>query len=329
MSDRQGPPHAHHTISQASSTPLHDHDHGHHGHEHHTHAVTDYGRRFIIGIGLNILIVVLEVLFGFLGNSVALIADAGHNLSDVLSLVMAYAAHRLAKRPPSARYTYGLHGFSILAALFNAVALLLVSGALSWESLRRLFTPEPVTASLMMGMALAGMIINALTAALFISGSKEDLNIRGAFLHMASDALISAGVLIGGLLIALTGLLWLDPAISLLINAVIILGTWSLLRESLAMSLNAVPSGIETETVRAYLLSLPGVQGLHDLHIWPVSTSETALTAHVLMPGGHPGDEFLMRTSAELRDHYRIGHVTLQIESDGATLCALAPDHVV
>nr|WP_244395924.1 cation diffusion facilitator family transporter [Beijerinckia indica] len=293
------------------------------------HAVTDYGRRFIIGIGLNILIVVLEVLFGFLGNSVALIADAGHNLSDVLSLVMAYAAHRLAKRPPSARYTYGLHGFSILAALFNAVALLLVSGALSWESLRRLFTPEPVTASLMMGMALAGMIINALTAALFISGSKEDLNIRGAFLHMASDALISAGVLIGGLLIALTGLLWLDPAISLLINAVIILGTWSLLRESLAMSLNAVPSGIETETVRAYLLSLPGVQGLHDLHIWPVSTSETALTAHVLMPGGHPGDEFLMRTSAELRDHYRIGHVTLQIESDGATLCALAPDHVV
>ncbi|ACB97224.1 cation diffusion facilitator family transporter [Beijerinckia indica] len=329
MSDRQGPPHAHHTISQASSTPLHDHDAHDHGHEHHMHAVTDYGRRFIIGIGLNILIVVLEVLFGFLGNSVALIADAGHNLSDVLSLVMAYAAHRLAKRPPSARYTYGLHGFSILAALFNAVALLLVSGALSWESLRRLFTPEPVTASLMMGMALAGMIINALTAALFISGSKEDLNIRGAFLHMASDALISAGVLIGGLLIALTGLLWLDPAISLLINAVIILGTWSLLRESLAMSLNAVPSGIETETVRAYLLSLPGVQGLHDLHIWPVSTSETALTAHVLMPGGHPGDEFLMRTSAELRDHYRIGHVTLQIESDGATLCALAPDHVV
>ncbi|WP_034995646.1 cation diffusion facilitator family transporter [Beijerinckia mobilis] len=308
----------------------HSHTHAHHpgGHSH-VHVPLDDNRRFLIGISLNILIVVLEAAFGVLGNSVALIADAGHNLSDVLSLVIAFAAHRLALRPPSGRYTYGLHGFSILSALFNAVMLLVVAGALIWESLLRLFNPQPVEAGMMMVVAFVGMVANAATAYMFLSGSKDDLNIKGAFLHMAADALVSAGVLIGGLLIALTSYLWLDPVISLLINATIIYGTWALLRESLAMSLNAVPAGIESDSVRRYLLSLPGVAGLHDLHIWPVSTSETALTAHLLMPEGAPGDTFLMQASEELRTHYRIGHVTLQIECDPETLCALAPDHVL
>jgi cobalt-zinc-cadmium efflux system protein len=295
----------------------------------HSHGPANFGTRFAIGIALNALIVLLEVVFGILGNSVALIADAGHNLSDVLGLAVAFAATRLAKRAPSPRYTYGLRATSILAALFNAIFLLVVTGGLSWEAILRLFHPEPAAGRVMMAVAFIGMIVNALTAALFASGRGRDLNIRGAFLHMAADAMISAGVVAAGLAILLTGQTWIDPALSLVINAIIIAGTWSLLRESVALSLDAVPAGIETAKVREFLETLPGVSELHDLHIWPMSTSETALTAHLLMPAGHPGDAFLMDVSVKLREIYRIGHATLQVEIDHETICALAPDEVV
>jgi cobalt-zinc-cadmium efflux system protein len=300
-----------------------------HAHAHSHAAPPDFGPRFAIGIALNILIVVLELVYGIISGSVALIADAGHNLSDVLGLGVAFAAIILSARAPSARFTYGLKGTSILAALFNAVFLMLVVGALSYEAIHRFFEPEPVAAKTMMIVAAIGMMINAITAALFASGRKDDLNVRGAFLHMASDAAVSGGVVIAGLLILLTGQLWLDPLMSLIINGVIIAGTWGLLRESLAMSLGAVPAGIASADVRRFLTELPGVTALHDLHIWSMSTSDICLTGHLLMPAGHPGDAFLMETAERLRQRYRIGHVTLQIETDEATICALAPDEVV
>ena len=313
----------------------HDHGHGHgHGHGHHgglghVHAPATFGRAFAIGITLNVAIVILQAVYGYLSNSVALIADAGHNLSDVLGLVVAWAATVLAARPPSSRFTYGLRGSSILGAMFNAVFLLVAVGALSWEAFRRLLDPEPVAGITVMVVAGIGMVLNGFTAWLFAGGSKGDLNIRGAYLHMAADAAVSAGVVVAGFVILMTGWLWLDPAVSLLINAVIVWGTWSLLRESVVMSLAAVPAGIDPATVRAFLAAQPGVVELHDLHIWPMSTTETALTAHLTMPGGHPGDPFLMRLAAELGERFGIGHVTLQVETDPNTVCALAPDQVV
>ena len=315
--------HSHH---DGDGAPAHDH---HHDSRSCSHAPAGFGPRFVIGISLNILIVVLEFAYGLISGSVALIADAGHNLSDALGLGVAFAAAILAARAPSSRYTYGLKGSSILAALFNACFLLLVIGALSYEAIRRFFDPEPVAAGTMMIIAAIAMIMNAATAALFAAGRKDDLNIRGAFLHMAADAAVSGGVVVAGLLILLTGRLWLDPLTSLVINAVIIAGTWNLLRESLAMSLGAVPAGIVPADVRGFLTGLPGVAALHDLHIWSMSTSEVALTGHLLMPSGHPGDAFLMQTAQSLHSRYRIGHVTLQVETDEATICALAPDEVV
>jgi cobalt-zinc-cadmium efflux system protein len=306
------------------------HSHGGEAHTHsHSHAPANFGPRFVVGIALNMLIVVIELVYGIIAGSVALIADAGHNLSDVLGLGVAFAATILAARAPSARFTYGLKGSSILAALFNAVFLLLVVGALSYEAIQRFFVPEPVAAKTMMIVAAIAMAINALTAALFASGRKGDLNVRGAFLHMAADAAVSGGVVVAGLLILLTGQLWLDPLVSLVINGVIIAGTWGLLRESLAMSLGAVPEAIAAAEVRQFLTGLPGVAALHDLHIWSMSTSDICLTGHLLMPAGHPGDAFLMETADALHDRYRIGHVTLQIETDEETICALAPDEVV
>ncbi|PNG26676.1 cation diffusion facilitator family transporter [Methylocella silvestris] len=319
------------TNSDAHGDPHHDHSHGHaDGHSHaHVHAPTNFGPRFIIGIGLNIVIVVLELVYGLISHSVALIADAGHNLSDVLGLCVAYVAIMLAARPPSGRFTYGLKGSSILAALFNAMFLLVATGALSYEAIRRFFDPEPVAAGTMMAVAAIGMVINAATAALFVSGQGDDLNIRGAFLHMAADAAVSAGVVLAGLLILVTGQLWLDPLMSLVINAVIILGTWGLLRESVVMSLAAAPKGVAVGDVRGFLAGLPGVASVHDLHIWSMSTSEIALTGHLVTPGGHPGDAFLMDTAHHLNERFRICHVTLQIETDETTACALAPEEVV
>jgi cobalt-zinc-cadmium efflux system protein len=306
----------------------HDHDHGHdHGHGH-VHAPASFGKAFAVGIGLNAAFVLVEALYGVLGNSVALLADAGHNLGDVLGLVVAWIASELVKRAPSARYTYGLRGSSILAALFNAVFLLVVIGAISWEAILRLGAPEPVAGKTVMIVAAIGIVINAVTAWLFASG-QHDLNLRGAFLHMAADALVSAGVVVAGLVILMTGWLWLDPVVSLAINAVIVWGTWGLLRGAVDMSVAAVPQGINSAEVRDYLSSRPGVASVHDLHIWSMSTTETALTCHVVMPAGHPGDEFLHELAESLAKRFKIRHPTLQVEVDPRLACALAPDEVV
>ena len=306
----------------------HAHDHDHHAHGH-VHAPASFGRAFAIGIALNSAFVLIEGGYGIIANSMALLADAGHNLSDVLGLAVAWIAAVLANRPPSSRYTFGLKSSTILAALFNAVFLLVAVGAIGWEAILRLFNPEPVAGKTVIIVAAIGILINGITAWLFVSGAKGDLNIRGAYLHMASDAAVSAGVVLAGLTILFTGWLWLDPAVSLVIVGVIVWGTWSLLRESLAMSLKAVPPGVDPAAVRALLAEQPGVEAVHDLHIWPMSTTDIALTAHLLIPSGHPGDSFLMHIAEELRTHHGIGHVTLQVETDPSTACALEPDHIV
>jgi cobalt-zinc-cadmium efflux system protein len=309
----------------------HDHDHGH-DHDRgagHVHAPANFGRAFAVGVALNAGFVLIEAAYGFLANSVALLADAGHNLGDVLGLLVAWLASHLVKRAPTDRFTYGLRASSILAALFNAVFLLVTVGALSWEAVQRLGAPEPVAEKTVMVVAAVGVAINGLTAWLFASGGREDINLRGAFLHMASDALVSAGVVVAGLVMLVTGWLWLDPVVSLAINAVIVWGTWGLLREGLGMSMAAVPSRIDPAAVRAFLAGLPGVTSLHDLHIWPMSTTETALTCHLVMTGGHPGDAFLHATAATLREKFGINHPTIQIEIDPQAACALAPDEVV
>lgn len=315
----------------------HNHDHGRaghgHGHAHgpggHLHAPADFGRAFAIGIALNAGFVGVEAVYGILANSMALLADAGHNLSDVLGLVVAWAAAALAKRPPGGRYTYGLRGSSILAALFNAVFLLVAVGAIAWEAVQRFAHPEPVAGATVIAVAGIGILINGATAMLFASGRNGDLNIRGAYLHMAADAAVSAGVVLAGLAILATGWSWLDPLVSLAIVAVIVWGTWGLLRDSLALSLAAAPARIRLGEVRGYIGGLPGTASVHDLHVWPMSTTETAMTAHLVMPGGHPGDAFLMRVAAELKERFGIGHVTLQVETSEDTACALAPDDVL
>jgi cobalt-zinc-cadmium efflux system protein len=293
------------------------------------HAPASFGTAFAVGIGLNLAFVAVEFAYGVLANSMALVADAGHNLSDVLSLAVAWIASVLARRPPSSRYTYGLGASSIVAALFNAVLLLVAVGAVAWEAILRLFHPEPVASGTVMIVAAVGIAINGATAWLFASGRKGDLNIRGAFVHMVADAAVSAGVVAAAAVMLLTGWLWLDPLTSLVVVGLIVWGTWSLLRDSLAMSMSAVPAAIDPQGVRRYLESCNGVTAVHDLHIWPMSTTDTALTAHLVVPGGHPGDEFLMRAASELRRRFGIGHTTLQIETDADTACRLAPDHVV
>jgi cobalt-zinc-cadmium efflux system protein len=293
------------------------------------HAPASFGTAFAVGIGLNLAFVAVEFAYGVLANSMALVADAGHNLSDVLSLAVAWIASVLARRPPSSRYTYGLGASSIVAALFNAVLLLVAVGAVAWEAILRLFHPEPVASGTVMIVAAVGIAINGATAWLFASGRKGDLNIRGAFVHMVADAAVSAGVVAAAAVMLLTGWLWLDPLTSLVVVGLIVWGTWRLLRDSLAMSMSAVPAAIDPQGVRRYLESCNGVTAVHDLHIWPMSTTDTALTAHLVVPGGHPGDEFLMRAASELRRRFGIGHTTLQIETDADTACRLAPDHVV
>jgi len=255
-------------------------------------------------------------------------ADAGHNLSDVLSLLLAWGASRLAQRPPSARFTYGMKSSSILAALANAALLWVALGAILIETMRSLFTPEAVEAPLMMIVAAAGIAVNGLSAVLFARGSKEDINVRAAFQHLMADALVSAGVVVAGAVVAFTGWRWVDPATSLIITVMIGLGSWSLLRESVHMGLLAVPEGISEEKVRAFLAGQPGVTAVHDLHIWPMSTTETALTAHLVIPGGHPGDGFLHALAGALEKQFRIGHSTIQVECE-AEVCALHPDGVV
>ncbi|MGU3404953.1 cation diffusion facilitator family transporter [Methylobacterium brachiatum] len=319
------------------------HDHGSHdhaghaaddhaGHSHgpgHSHAPASFGKAFAIGIALNIAFVAVEATYGVLANSMALLADAGHNLSDVLGLVVAWVAMVLAKRAPSARYTYGMKGSSILAALFNAVFLLVAVGAIAWEAIQRFGEPVPVAGKTVMIVAAVGILVNGITAWLFASGAKGDINIKGAFLHMAADAAVSAGVVIAGLVILYTGWTWLDPVVSLAIVAVIVWSTWGLLRDSLTLSLAAVPPGIDPAAVRSHLEGLPGVTALHDLHVWAMSTTETCLTAHLLMPGKRPDDAFLMNAAAGIKERFGIGHTTLQVETSADTACALAPANVV
>lgn len=305
----------------------HDHDHAH-GHGH-SHAPASFGRAFAVGIALNLAFVVVEAVYGVIAGSMALVADAGHNLSDVLGLVIAWIASVLAARPPSARFTYGLKSSSILAALGNAAFLLVALGAILVETIRRLVDPEPVAGGPVMIVAAIGIVINTATALMFMRGRKHDINIRGAYLHMAADAGVSAGVVVAGLLITLTGAQWIDPVTSLAIVAIIAIGTWSLLKDSLRMSMHAVPPGIDEQQVRRFLTGLSGVEAVHDLHIWPMSTTETALTAHIVMPGGYPGDGFLHHIAHELEHDFGIGHATVQVETMAGHDCSLMSDQTV
>ena len=315
----------------------HDQDHGHvhgHGHAHgpggHHHAPANFGLAFAVGIALNLAYVGGEAAYGVIAGSLALLADAGHNLGDVLGLAAAWLASWLGRRLPSARFTYGLRRSSILSALLNAIVLLVVTGGIAWEAIRRLVHPDAVAGSIVMIVAAVGILVNGITALLFMSGAKSDLNLRGAFLHMASDAATAAAVVVAGFLIIETGWLRIDPAISLVVSLVIVLGTWSLLRQSLDLALDGVPAGIDRAAVERDLRALPGVGDLHDLHIWGMSTTETALTAHLIRPG-LPADDAMLRAAAAAldRDH-GIGHATFQVETgeDGHT-CRLAPEHVV
>ena len=307
---------------------MHDH-HGHnHGHDH-SPVPKSFGRAFAIGILLNLTFVAIEAGYGFLSNSMALLADAGHNLSDVLGLVIAWIAAVLANRRPTSRYTFGFKSSTIMAALFNAAFLLVAVGGIAWVAVDRLFNPTPVASQIVIIVAAIGILINGVTAWLFASGKDDDLNIRGAYLHMAADAAVSAGVVLAGFIMLYTGWLWLDPALSLVIVAVIAWGTWSLFTESLLLSLKAVPSKINYGEVRSYLSTLPGVSSLHDLHIWAMSTTDVAMTVHLVMPGGYPQDEFLMAIGDTMRDRFGIGHFSVQVETNPLTHCAMAPDEVV
>ena len=281
-------------------------------------------------MALNAAFVCAELFFGLESHSLALIADAGHNFSDVLALAAAWGASVLSRKSPSARFTYGLRSSSILAGLFNAVLLLVVTGGIIWESLGRLAHPEPVAGKTVVFVAIFGFIVNFSTAMLLHHGNKEDLNIRAAFLHMVTDAAMSLGVAISGAIVLYTGFYMLDPLVSLAISLAIVYGTRDLLRDSMGLALHAVPEGIDPEAVRDYLSGLPGVMGVHDLHIWGMSTTECALTVHLVMPEGHPGDAFMSKISKDLEALFHIHHATMQVErGDPDHPCLLAPEHLV
>ena len=298
-------------------------------HHPHAHPERRHDRAFAIGAALNIGFVVAELGFGLAANSMALLADAAHNFGDVLGLLLAWGAAWLIRRPPTPRRTYGWGRSSILAALANATILLIGVGAIGVEAARRLLAPEPVNEITVVLVAAAGIVVNGATALLFLRGRAADLNIRAQFSHMAADAGVSAGVVVAGLLIGLTGWLWLDPLTSLAIGVLIVLTTWGLLREAVDLAMDAVPGGVAHDDVEDYLAALPGVVEVHDLHIWGLSTTETALTAHLVYTG-ESNDRRLHELTHELRDRFGIGHATLQIESsDEAELCRLRPRHVV
>jgi cobalt-zinc-cadmium efflux system protein len=300
----------------------HDHAHGH-GHHHH-HAPESYSRAFAIGIALNTAFVAIEVVFGLYADSLALLADAGHNLSDVFALLLAWGALRLTQTRPTERRTYGLRRSSQLASLTNAVVLLMVSGIIAWEALNRFLQPTPVSEHTVIWVAAVGVIVNTATALLFMAGQRHDLNVRGAFLHMAADAGISLGVVVGGVAVLLTGWYWLDPLIGLLIVAVIVYGTWGLFRESLDLMLDAVPDDVDAVAVRRHLEQTPGIIALHDLHIWATSTTEIALTVHLIKADGCLDDALLGRLATELKSRFGIQHVTIQLEhGDAAHPCPL------
>ncbi|MEY8875013.1 MAG: cation diffusion facilitator family transporter [Leptothrix sp. (in: b-proteobacteria)] len=313
------------------------HDHGHHGHGHghghgHHHAPANFDRAFAIGIALNLGFVAIEALYGWRVSSLALLADAGHNLSDVAGLVLAWGAALAARRPANARRTYGWKRAGIVAAVVNSLLLLVAMGSLAWEALHRLSAPVSIEGVTVMAVAGIGILVNGATALLFMRGGEHDLNLRGAYLHMAGDALVSAGVVVAGALALWLGWGWVDPVASLLIAAIIVAGSWSLLRQSLHLLFDGVPDGIDLPAVSAELAALAGVAAVHDLHIWAMGSAEVALTAHLVMPAGAPagaaGDAFLVAAAARLRERFRIQHVTLQVVHaplDGA--CGPAPQH--
>ena len=314
----------------------HDHDHAHdhsyhEGHHHgHHHAPKNFDRAFAIGVLLNAGFVAVEVVFGLMSNSLALLADAGHNFSDVLALLLAWGASALARKRPTQRHTYGLRRASVLAALVNTLVLLVAVGAIAWEALMRFSHPEAIETSTVMGVATVGILINGFTAWLFMSGKEQDVNIKGAYLHMASDAAVSLGVVLAAVLLQFTGWLWLDPVMSLTIALVIGAGTWGLLRESFNLALDAVPASIQTGQVEAYFASLPGIADVHDLHIWAMSTTEIALTAHLVKPDGVIDDALLARINQDLHVLFKIHHTTLQFETgDAEHPCRQAPAEVV
>jgi cobalt-zinc-cadmium efflux system protein len=303
------------------------HDHDHAGHE---HKPPGNNAAFAIGVILNLGFVAIEVLYGLAAHSLALISDAGHNLSDVFCLLLAWGALHLTRSAPTKRRTYGWRRSSILAALINAVVLLVVVGGITVEAIRRLSNPPEVAGGTVMAVAAIGIVINTISALLFMSGRKRDLNLKGAFLHMAGDAVVSLGVVIAAFAIRLTGWHWLDPAVSLAIGAVIVWGTWGLLRESINLSMDAVPAEIDPHRVEDYLANLAGVTAVHDLHIWAMSTTEVALTVHLVMEEPPGNDLFLHDVSDVLRDRFGIGHATTQIECGNCERdCRQAPVHVV
>jgi cobalt-zinc-cadmium efflux system protein len=324
-------PHDHSHDSAHDHGHEHKHGHGHkHGHSHkhghghggHNHGPLTFDRAFAIGITLNILFVVVEFGLGFVAHSVALMADAGHNLSDVFGLCVAWAGATLARRGPSKRFTYGLKASTILAALINALLLLMAMGAIVFEAVMRIGDPAPVRGAVVVVVAAAGILVNAASAWLFARGQKSDINLRGAYLHMAADATVSAGVMLAGVAIWFTGVEWIDPVVSIVVSAIIFWQTWGLLRETIEMSLNAVPRGIDYDEVKAALAGLPDVTAMHDLHIWPMSTTETVLTAHLVLGADHGGD-FLGDAATMLQDRFGIAHTTIQIErgADCGTDC--------
>lgn len=304
--------------------------HDGHGCSGHGHGVLTHGRAFAIGIALNVGFVAVESVYGVLSHSMALVADAGHNLSDVLALGLAWLANLLTQRPPSRRYTYGLRSSSILAALANAMLLMAIAGGILWEAVLRLLSPQSVDERTVIWVATVGIVINATTALMFMRDRHHDMNIRGAYLHMASDAAVSIGVVVAGVGIMWSGWLWLDPAVSIIVVLAIVWSTWDLMMDSIRLALHAVPPGVDASAIRDYLGSLPGVTEVHDLHIWGMSTTETALTVHLVMPEGHSGDGFILAVGKELRDRFHVGHPTIQIETGNAPeTCRLAPCSVV
>jgi len=325
--------HAHRHPAHEAHAGDHAHDHHGHGHAHrdghahrhghaHHHAPANFDRAFAIGIGVNVLFVAIEAFYGWQAGSLALLADAGHNLGDVAGLVLAWGGAFAATLRPDARYTYGWKRASILAAFANAVLLLVAMGSLAWEAVHRLNTPQPTQGWTVMIVAGIGIAVNLGTALLFMRGRDDDLNIRAAYLHMAGDALVSAGVVVVGALSLWLGWAWLDPVASLVIAVVIVAGTWGLLRQSMRLMFDGVPEHIDLAAVRAQLETLPGVDRVHDLHVWATGTSDVALTAHLVMPAGHPDDPFFESATHTLRDRFKIGHVTLQVVREPfMTLC--------
>ena len=300
----------------------HDHSHGH------CHAPDTFGRAFAIGITLNVIFLLLEFTFGYISNSLSLLADAGHNLGDVLGLAAAWGASVLTRGPPTPRRSYGLKASSILAALFNATLLLVTTGGIAWESLQRLRAPESVQSTTVMAIAAIGILINCATAMLFFAGRKSDLNVNAAFQHMAYDALVAFGVVVGGFIIYKTGLRWIDPVLGLIICVVIIWGTWGLLKASTHLALQGTPPSIDPAEVQAFLLTMDGVTEVHDLHIWGMSTTEIALTAHIVVKSGVDTDELLHIVAAQLHDRFEVEHPTIQVET-GSHRCPLASNLII